>query len=162
MLLKFFWVSSAIPNTLFGGTTAGYVGVGSGVGVGVNVGVGVGVGVCFGVGVGFTAVAPNTQAVSNILNKVTNARMVIDFFCTCPCTFMLKYNLRLTISHFISNRYLTTASSIINLFAYAKFTENSVQQIIAGCFSGDFTQRIIGRTQINGDKIQRQSLLKWY
>src|SRR5438128_8253265 len=86
MLLKDFWVSSAIPNTLFGGTTAGYVGVGSGVGVGVNVGVGVGVGVCFGVGVGFTAVAPNTQAVSNILNKVTNARMVTDSFRACLCS----------------------------------------------------------------------------
>src|SRR2546429_9927958 len=79
ILLKDFWVSSAIPNTLFGGTTAGYVGAGSGVGVGGNVGVGVGVGVCFGVGVGFTAVAPNTQAVSNIIHRGTNARR----FCAC-------------------------------------------------------------------------------
>src|SRR5947208_14973302 len=86
MLLKDFWVSSAIPNTLFGGTTAGYVGVGSGVGVGVKVGVGVGVGVCLGVGVGFTAVALNTQAVSHLISIVTTVRIVTASFCTLSYT----------------------------------------------------------------------------
>ncbi len=46
------------------------------------------------------------------------------------------------------------------LLADTKFAEDTLEQIITGSLSSHFAKSIISCTQINGDKIKRQCLLK--